>query len=150
MNRTAVGRPRWHLPPTEDIEILRRTGARNVNLQPKKFFSHTNHSSARHLERGHFFRKQKSFAERTTKRTYKTTINYHGTLFHDSLLLYCTRSNILLTNHGIVEAKLPPKKFVSHTASACVITRTRGHLFQKQNHSRNEQRGESRNVQDKN
>jgi hypothetical protein len=35
--------------------------------------------------------------------TYKTTINYHGTLFHDSLLLYCY---LLLTNHGIVRVWL--------------------------------------------
>jgi hypothetical protein len=69
------------------------TGARNENLEPERFFSHTTSARVTYKLIGHFFLKTKIIHGTNNKEekaaTHKTTINYHGTLFRDSLLLYC-------------------------------------------------------------
>ena len=80
-------------------------------VQPTKFFSHTTSARVALSRTRSSLSKTKIIHGTNNKEkaaTYKTTINYHGTMFHDSLLLYCY---FLLMNHGMVEANFQPTKY---------------------------------------
>jgi hypothetical protein len=85
--------------------------------QRSSFLTPTTSAGVISAERS-FLSKTKIIHGTNNKENVKTTINYHGTLFHDSLLLYC---NISLTNHGIVETNLQPTQLFSHTT--CISVR---------------------------